>query len=152
MYFLTWTTRGTWLHGDERGSVDRDHNTRGSPLLPPDLHLKLSTQERLVRDPVRLSVSQRSIASDAIERVCKHRNWSLLAMNIRSNHVHIVIEAPDSKPEIVMGQLKSWATRDLREAGEIASKGRIWTNQGSTRWIKDGASLTAAIDYVLNHQ
>ncbi len=97
-------------------------------------------------------MSQRRIVSDAIDRVCKHRKWHLLACNVRSNHVHVVAEAIDTKPEIVMGQLKSWTTRDLREAGAIALTGRIWTNQGSTRWIKDEGSLKAAIDYVLNHQ
>ena len=34
-YFLTFRTYGTWLHGDERGSVDRKHNQFGEPLLLP---------------------------------------------------------------------------------------------------------------------
>jgi len=25
-YLITFTTYGTWVHGDERGSVDREHN------------------------------------------------------------------------------------------------------------------------------
>ena len=32
-YFITFRAYGTWLHGDERGSVDRLHNTFGSPSL-----------------------------------------------------------------------------------------------------------------------
>jgi hypothetical protein len=32
-YLLTWTRYGTWLHGDERGSVDAEHHTPGEPLL-----------------------------------------------------------------------------------------------------------------------
>jgi hypothetical protein len=36
-YFITFHTYGTWLHGTERGSVDRAHNTLGTPLLPPDV-------------------------------------------------------------------------------------------------------------------
>jgi hypothetical protein len=35
-YFITFTCHGTWLHGDERGSVDRGHNAPGTPFLPPD--------------------------------------------------------------------------------------------------------------------
>lgn len=31
-YFITWRTYGTWLHGDERGSVQRGSS---GPLAPP---------------------------------------------------------------------------------------------------------------------
>lgn len=30
-YLLTWTTSGTWLHGDERGSVTMATNRVGTP-------------------------------------------------------------------------------------------------------------------------
>jgi len=33
-FFITFRTYGTWLHGDERGSVDRCHNHYGTPRLP----------------------------------------------------------------------------------------------------------------------
>jgi hypothetical protein len=35
-YLITWTCYGTWLHGDERGAADLDHNIPGTPYLPPD--------------------------------------------------------------------------------------------------------------------
>jgi hypothetical protein len=35
-YFITFRSYGSWLHGDERGSVDRSHNQYGSPFLPHD--------------------------------------------------------------------------------------------------------------------
>ena len=35
-YFLTWTTYGTRLHGDQRGSIDAAHNTPGTDILLPD--------------------------------------------------------------------------------------------------------------------
>jgi hypothetical protein len=35
-YFITFHTYGTWIHGDDRGSVDRHHNLYGTPMLPPD--------------------------------------------------------------------------------------------------------------------
>jgi len=35
-YLITFTTYGTWLHGDPRGSVDREHNVWGTPFLDPD--------------------------------------------------------------------------------------------------------------------
>ena len=33
-YFVTCRAFGTWLHGDERGSVDRKHNRYGTPRIP----------------------------------------------------------------------------------------------------------------------
>ena len=30
-YLITFRTYGTWLHGDARGSVDREHNVFGTP-------------------------------------------------------------------------------------------------------------------------
>jgi hypothetical protein len=35
-YFIMFRSYGTWLHGDSRGSVDRLHNTYGTPRLPPN--------------------------------------------------------------------------------------------------------------------
>ncbi|MGH9840991.1 MAG: hypothetical protein ACREEM_19730 [Blastocatellia bacterium] len=35
-YLITFRCYGTWLHGDERGSVDRDHNIYRTPFLPRD--------------------------------------------------------------------------------------------------------------------
>ena len=32
-YFLTWTTYGTWLHGSAKGSVEKQHNVFGTPLV-----------------------------------------------------------------------------------------------------------------------
>jgi hypothetical protein len=28
---------GAWLHGDQRGSIDADHNEHGSPPITPDM-------------------------------------------------------------------------------------------------------------------
>lgn len=35
-YFITYHTYGTWLHGNEAGSVDSQHNIPGTPMLPSD--------------------------------------------------------------------------------------------------------------------
>ena len=35
-YLITFRSYGTWLHGDERGSVDRFHNQYLSPRVAPD--------------------------------------------------------------------------------------------------------------------
>ena len=49
-FFITFRTYGTWLHGDPRGSVDRQHNRYGTPYLPPN-KLRQKYERRLLKQP-----------------------------------------------------------------------------------------------------
>lgn len=151
-YFLTWTTYGTWLHGDSRGSVDDEHHARGTDYLAPDRVLERRRGLKLSASPVLLDRRMRELVELAIRTHATLRDWSIHALNVRSNHVHVVLTANSHGPEQVMSQLKSWSTRHLRERCELDHAQRIWTKMGSTRWINDDASLLAVVDYVLNHQ
>lgn len=152
-YFLTWTTHGTWLHGDERLSVDREHSRRGTPMLAPDPQRSASDEGRLTHHPFTLTPAGREIVDATIRRHCEVRRWKLPALNVRSNHVHVVVSCPESfLPENVMNQFKAWCTRRLRQAGLAEGDRRIWTEHGSTRWINHSDGLVAAIDYMLNWQ
>lgn len=151
VYFLTWTTYATWLHGDPRGSVDDDHNTPRTHRLPPSEPLHAVQQSRLREPPFILDEHARSIVHDAIKSHAAHRAWHIHALNVRSNHVHVVVSASTHTPEIVMSQFKQWSTRHLRDQGLITQQ-RIWAKMGSTRWINDEPSLLKAINYVLSHQ
>jgi hypothetical protein len=51
-YLITFRTYGTWLHGDERGSVDRQHNVYGTPRLDPDAMRKNAEEQELIQRPV----------------------------------------------------------------------------------------------------
>jgi hypothetical protein len=35
-YLITFRSYGTWLHGDQRGSIDRFHNRYKSPYIEPN--------------------------------------------------------------------------------------------------------------------
>jgi REP element-mobilizing transposase RayT len=72
-------------------------------------------------------------------------------MNVRTNHVHVVVEAP-VEPEEAMRVLKARATRALREAGHFDPSREIWTRHGSTRYLWDERAVSVAVDYVLNRQ
>jgi hypothetical protein len=54
-YFITFTCYGTWLHGDQRGSVDREHNAPGTPVLTPDPARQADEQEQLGEPPYLLN-------------------------------------------------------------------------------------------------
>lgn len=150
-YFITFTTYGTWLHGRNPGSVDREHNAPGTQLLDANPAVELANRRHLRQEPYILDKSRRAVVLRTICEVAKHRGWKLWAVHVRSNHVHVVVTATP-KPEKVMSDLKAWASRRLREEfGESSDRDR-WTQHGSTRWIDTEDSLAAAIAYALEQQ
>ncbi len=151
-FFLTWTTYGTWLHGDERESVDRNHNVPQTPRLDTNLRLEASESTTLKHPPFRLDSRSRAIVEQTIVDHCKFRTWDLLAFNVRSNHVHVVVSANEESPEQVASQFKAWATRRLRTAGLVASNARLWTRHCSTRYLNNESGVRAAIRYVTEAQ
>ena len=146
-YFLTWTTYGTWLHGDERWSVDRMHNAPGSDHVPPDASQLNLNRSLMAEPPLFLNPRQREIVEHAIREHCQYKNWNLIEINCRSNHVHVIVSAYEISPELVMNSLKAYATRALRNSNAIEQK-NTWTRHGSTRYIKNQESLAAAMRYV----
>ena len=75
-YFLTWTTYGTWLPGDERGWV-KYHE--GFQL--PDPLVELEAAARMTADACRLDKLQRDLVESTIADHCLFRGWTLYAVN-----------------------------------------------------------------------
>ena len=147
-YFLTWTTYGTWLPGDSRGWVDR-HRTHGEVVEPPDSEREESARRRMRASSVTLSVPLRQLVADSIRCTAEHCGWHVHALDVRSNHVHVVISANDSDPGRVMGKLKSYASRRLNERFP-GRQGHWWTRQGSKRRLFTDEAVSAAVQYVQN--
>jgi len=150
-YFLTWTTYGTWLHGDERGSVDYRHNVYGRPLLEPSDRRRAVRTAQLRSSAFVLNADARAIVRETIARHCEVRSWELLELNVRTNHAHVVVGAA-SGPDEMMSQFKAWATRRLREAGVDSREQRVWSEGGSTRYLWDEESVARACRYVRDGQ
>jgi REP element-mobilizing transposase RayT len=145
-YFLTWTTYGTWLPGDDRGwNRKRDHDS-----LEPSIARQESAIGQMKETPYLLAKPEREIVEDTIRKHCEIRNWAIHAVNVRSNHVHVVATAPATKPETVVSQFKTWCTRKLK--AKCAGRSRFWTEGASTRWINTEAELAKAIEYTLEAQ
>jgi REP element-mobilizing transposase RayT len=150
-FFITFHTYGSWLHGDDAGSVDRQHNKPGEAFVEPDENRRHAERERQNHDAKRLDASERWIVHRTIEEVCTHRGWRLHAVHARTNHVHVVVTA-DRPPEHVMNTFKSWCTRRLVEHGCIDRSRRPWSRHGSTRWLWSESDVADKIDYVLHRQ
>ena len=150
-HLITFTTYGTWLHGDERGSVDRSHNTYATPSLAADRRRLSYAQSARKGKLVTLTADRRDVVRGTIVEVCSHRGWTLQELNVRTKHVHAVVLAP-CKPERVMNDFKSWATRRLRERALGDADRSPWTEHGSTRYLWKRDQLASACRYVLDGQ
>ncbi len=115
-YFVTWTTYGTWLPGDERGWCKR-----GSRVVEaPDSALQDAANHAMAEETVILTQAQRDLADAVIVKHCAIREWVLHARNVRSNHVHVVVSAAldggNSRPIQSMVQPKAIRTSRLVRA------------------------------------
>jgi hypothetical protein len=115
-FFLSFTTYGAWLHGRDPGSVDREHNQFETPFLPADPLEETRLRQAMTQLPYHLDAPRRAIVLAAIQEVCRHRGWQLLACHVRTTHVHAVV-AGDTAPEKMMNDFKAYASRRLSEAG-----------------------------------
>ena len=153
-YLITWTCYGTWLPGDSRGWVSHHDASPETPIKPERGALRHQATERLRDRPVVLDDEQRRVVEKTIHEVAAHRHWRLVAVNARTNHVHVIV-AGDGRPETMMNSFKAWCSRRLNEQlqrrGGPASA-RWWTRHGSTRYLWDEAAVKAAADYVLHRQ
>ncbi len=150
-FLITFRTYGTWLAGDERGSVDKYHNKYGGPRSVSSEARRSIHYSRLKSEPFILKAAARRCVEEAIREVCAFRGWVLIALNIRTNHVHLVVAAtaPSSK---MLNDLKAYSTRRLREKGEWPFEHSPWVDKGSLRnlWTED--HIARAADYVINGQ
>ena len=101
--------------------------------------------------PYHLDQVRRNAVLAAIQEVCTHRGWRLLAAHVRTTHVHTVVEA-EIPPERVMGDFKAYASRCLNRRGLDRPDRKRWTRHGSTRWLWKPQHISAAIQYVVAEQ
>ena len=151
-HLITCRSYGTWLHGDPRGSVNRVRNRYKSPYLPPDRDRLEDSLKRLAGVVVRLNAKQRRSTESAIRETCEVRKWLLRAINVRTNHVHLVVSIGTAKPERALNAFKAYATRKMREQACWLSKRSPWADKGSKRSLWNERSVEKAIDYVMNGQ
>jgi REP element-mobilizing transposase RayT len=147
---ITFVCYGTWLPG-QAGALDREHNQYGGRLPEPDLILEAKADSMRKQPAHLLDEARRSIVLQAIQEVCSHRDWTLLAAHVRTNHVHAIVDANKS-PEHVMNVFKAYASRALNQTlGDGAGRNR-WARHGSTRYLFTREALSKAIHYVVFEQ
>jgi REP element-mobilizing transposase RayT len=141
-YMITFTTYGTWLQGDTKGFVT-DGKVRGENIT-----LKRSNIRNLTKAAVRLSRREKEIVSNAIIEAAKRFEQKILAITVRSNHVHIVAEYVAVPIGVIAGYYKNAGRVALQKNG---FKGRVWTKGYDRRFCFSERELRARVDYVNKH-
>ena len=150
-YLITFRCYGTWLHGDERGSINRFNNQYNSPYIAANQNRQRYNAEKVKSEVAILDDAQRQCVENAVRETCDFRHWHLQAVNVRTNHAHVVA-AGAVKPELMLNAFKANATRQLRENGFWQFKHSPWANKGSGRFLWNERSVERAIEYVVNGQ
>jgi REP element-mobilizing transposase RayT len=150
-YLITFVCYGCHLHGSESGSVDRQHNIRGTPLLELDSSRAKEESDRMDQPPYNLDQVRRDLVLEAIQNVCAHRDWGLLAAHVRSTHLHAVVAA-EAPPERIMIDFKAYASRNLNRIGLDTPDRKRWARHGSTRFLRKPEDISAAVQYVVDEQ
>jgi REP element-mobilizing transposase RayT len=101
--------------------------------------------------PYEMDSESRAIVLQALAEVCSHRGWNLLAGHVRTNPVHVIVEA-EVPPEKVMSVFKAYASRALNRLDGKEPGRRRWARHGSTRWLWRDQDVREAIRYVVEQQ
>jgi REP element-mobilizing transposase RayT len=150
-YLITFTTYGTWLHGNAVGSILKSDEYSGTVLITGNPELEMAEFKRLKDMPFKMNEHQRRIVLAAILEVCQFRNWIAHAVHVRSNHIHAVVCAK-AKPEKIMNDFKVYATKALRKETVRLDLAKVWTRHGSTKYLWYDQALDDAIKYVRDGQ
>ena len=150
-YSITFRTYASWLHGNNRESVDPRHNIFFTPRIRTNSNLEKRMRSNCNEPLFLLSSSQRTTVLNAIVDTCAHAGWHLYAAHVRTNHVHIILQTACS-PDKAAISLKAYATRYLKKANANLLREHYWARGQSTKPFFDSTRLFRAMQYVIEEQ
>ena len=141
-YMLTWTTYGSWLQGDERGYV-QDGRVLGGNKKLVELCEKFQKGHT-----VKLKYEERDIVRRAILNEAKRIGYTIEALAVCSNHIHLVVRYSPEPIRQTVSRFKNVTTSALKKHGR---DDRVWTRGFDKRFCFDEEDLSWRIQYVENH-
>jgi REP element-mobilizing transposase RayT len=155
-YHAIFTTYGTWLPNDPRGSYSKDVYTQelrslgrakyGKQKPKPQRNTLLNfwteSKDSLSRKPFFINDIARPIAASAFASVIKRLNLYVPACAIMNDHVHILIFSSGYRIEYIVNQLKGNATKALK------LNHTPWTRGCWKIFIDDIDTLKTAVKYI----
>ncbi|MDX1961675.1 MAG: transposase [Pirellulales bacterium] len=162
IWFLTWTTYGTWLPGEERGFVTKQrtlagrnfiHNRPGTSIDHSVEPLACYSHSLLKQPPVYLTRMHAEQLLPQFLETGNVRNWTLFAVAIMRNHIHLIVGVPgDPIPEKILGDFKSYGSRKLNQVQVDSPPPAWWTQSGSKRKITGENAIRAVVRYIQNQK
>jgi hypothetical protein len=150
-YFITFSCYGTHLHGDPVGSVLHSNGHGGPFQIDHDSAIQ-ERARRIMRDlPYSLDPERRRLVLKALFGTVE-RGWYLACAQVRGTHVHVVVRADNTSPEVVLTAMKAMASKVLNASGLDPAGRRRWTRHGSTRYLWNERALRDTIAYVVDGQ
>jgi len=140
-YHAIFTTYGTWLPNDPRGSFSKHvYNEElaalgeikygrqyPQPSAPTLRRFRIAAIPRLKRPPCYINHDTRPVIAGAFGEVVSRLQLVVHACAIMTNHVHVVVRrVTKHRIEYIVGQLKSAATRALQLKHTPWSRGPGW--------------------------
>jgi REP element-mobilizing transposase RayT len=101
---------------------------------------------------MKLTEPMRQVVDAAVREICQVRSWTLWSVSSRSNHVHVVVTAPNYKPKLVRDQLKAKATRDLRQSFHVWKGRPVWSANGDIEYLDSELEVEQCVAYVQEAQ
>jgi REP element-mobilizing transposase RayT len=157
-YHAIFTTYGTWLPNDPRGSYSKKIYNEdiekfgeikyGRQTPPPKSQiLKFYSQavSALNKDVYLINDFTRPVIAGAFAKVVKKLNIKVPACAIMNDHVHILILRSNYSIEYLVNQLKGVATKELN------LRNSPWTRGFWKVFIDSETTLVTAIKYVNNN-
>jgi hypothetical protein len=155
-YHAIFTTYGTWLPNDPRGSYSKEiYNGElaalgaikyGRQYPQPGREVmrrfRIAAVPRLSRPPYYLADATRPIVAAAFDRVAGRLRLAVAACAIMNDHVHLLVLRSKYRIEYLVNQLKGAATHDL------GLQRTPWTRKAWKVFLDDEEALWAAAEYV----
>jgi len=155
-YHAIFTTYGTWLPNDPRGSYSKEiYNEqlrllggikygRQNPQPAKEQLMKFWTKAapRISRPPFYFDNKSRSIVAGAFGNVVQRLGIKVPACTIMNDHVHILVQRSKYRIEYIVNQLKGAATNALK------LKHTPWTRGCWKVFITDSDALQSAVQYI----
>ena len=148
-HHITWGTYGTRLHGDSRGTVDRDHNEYGEPVIGFDQHRWYRETRELKHPVVRFEQTEMKLVESLVPSICERGGWELHACAGGPDHVHVLLDARNkADAKSVRRMLKRWLGQALCEQNPRPDGASWWAECGSAKYVFERDYFFAALEYV----
>ncbi len=153
-WHLVLHTRGSWLHGDQRGFRSRGHriHSRGdyrSPP-PPGEHAGLHRYQQQRSAPaVAFSPELQTVVGEALKGKCGKANVELVAMSVGPTHAHVLVRGPADyrAAKDCAASLKQATSHKVRGA----IPGRVWAAGGKPVAVKTRSHFMTVLRYIRDH-